>query len=121
MEKLVGEILARQQVSMARQIMYACQYRQAKHKRLSKSTPVSNTSTAPEALMDIISKNILEFKRCMEKFKRLGWDSDTYDFDEKDDMEISMRVATGNMNSMFAATVQKMEQTSSAPKNGRKL
>ncbi|GBP96312.1 hypothetical protein EVAR_103778_1 [Eumeta japonica] len=42
----------------ARQIMYACQYRQAKHKRLSKSTPVSNTSTAPEALMDIISKNM---------------------------------------------------------------
>ncbi|GBP07487.1 hypothetical protein EVAR_100694_1 [Eumeta japonica] len=23
------------------------------------------------------------------KFKRLGWDSDTYDFDEKDDMEIN--------------------------------
>ncbi|GBP96313.1 hypothetical protein EVAR_103779_1 [Eumeta japonica] len=45
-----------------RQIMYACQYRQAKHKRLSKSTGFKHTSTAPEALMDIISKNMLEFR-----------------------------------------------------------
>ncbi|GBP07489.1 hypothetical protein EVAR_100695_1 [Eumeta japonica] len=28
-------------------------------------------------------------KRVYGEFKRLGWDSDTYDFDEKDDMEIN--------------------------------
>ncbi|GBP07491.1 hypothetical protein EVAR_100696_1 [Eumeta japonica] len=56
MEKLNS---AQQVLSMAGKLCMR-QYRQAKHKRLSKSTPVSNTSTRLR-LLDIISKNMLGF------------------------------------------------------------